>query len=91
MGPEPLYRQVADILRSRIESGRYPVRRALPSGPKLAEEFGVSWPTIRSALGVLKGEGLVQGVKGKGVYVMAREQVGQTPLPSGDDPGQPGG
>jgi GntR family transcriptional regulator len=63
----PLYVQLADLLRKRIESGKLTGR--LPSVKTLTEEHGVSHVTAEKALAVLKEEGLVQSVIGKGYYV----------------------
>lgn len=72
----PLYVQLANVLRERIRSGEIPVGRRLPSQSELeAETDGmVSRRTIKSALEVLVDEGLVQGVQGKGVFVVARPE-----------------
>ncbi|GAA3854401.1 hypothetical protein GCM10023084_05740 [Streptomyces lacrimifluminis] len=69
----PLYVQLANVLRDRIRSGEIPVGRRLPSQAELEVETGgtVSRRTIKSALEVLVEEGLVQGVQGKGVFVIA--------------------
>ncbi|MEV4865623.1 GntR family transcriptional regulator [Streptomyces ossamyceticus] len=69
----PLYVQLANVLRDRIRNGEIPVGRRLPSQSELEEETGgtVSRRTIKTALEVLAAEGLVQGVQGKGVFVIA--------------------
>ncbi|WP_030185588.1 GntR family transcriptional regulator [Streptomyces sp. NRRL S-813] len=69
----PLYVQLANVLRDRIRRGEIPVGRRLPSQSELETETGgvVSRRTIKSALEVLTDEGLVQGVQGKGVFVIA--------------------
>lgn len=69
----PLYVQLANVLRDRIRRGEIPVGRRLPSQAELEVETGgiVSRRTIKSALEVLADEGLVQGVQGKGVFVIA--------------------
>ncbi|WP_329471670.1 GntR family transcriptional regulator [Streptomyces sp. NBC_01723] len=69
----PLYVQLANVLRDRIRGGEIPVGRRLPSQSELEVETGgvVSRRTIKTALEVLAEEGLVQGVQGKGVYVIA--------------------
>ncbi|MGA5374255.1 GntR family transcriptional regulator [Streptomyces griseoincarnatus] len=69
----PLYVQLANVLRERIRSGEIPVGRRLPSQAEREVETGgaVSRRTIKTALEVLVAEGLVQGVQGKGVYVIA--------------------
>lgn len=65
--PEPLYEQLAAILRARIADGTY--ERRLPSGPALASEFEVAVPTVQRALGLLKDEDLIVAVKGRGTFV----------------------
>ncbi|RMB79956.1 GntR family transcriptional regulator [Streptomyces shenzhenensis] len=74
----PLYVQLANVLRERIRNGEVPVGRRLPSQAELEEETGgtVSRRTIKSALELLADEGLVQGVQGKGVFVMALPPAG---------------
>ena len=69
----PMYVQLANVLRDRIRRGEIPVGRRLPSQSELEAETGgaVSRRTLKSALEVLADEGLVQGVQGKGVFVIA--------------------
>lgn len=66
---EPPYLQVANLLRRAIQAGEYRPGEALPSGPKLAERFGVSRVTVQQSMKVLKAEGLVVGRSGSGVFV----------------------
>jgi len=65
--PEPLYRQVAGILRGHIESGTVTAR--LPSLKTIAQEYGVSHITAEKAIALLRDEGLVVVVIGRGAYV----------------------
>ena len=62
----PLYLQLATMLRNQIESGKISGR--LPSLKSLSQEHQVSHITAEKALTVLKEEGLVQAVIGKGYY-----------------------
>jgi len=71
-GPDPVYVQLAAILRARIGSGELPHGRALPSRERLAAEFGVSRGTCEKALAILREEGLVKTSFGRGVYVTKR-------------------
>jgi DNA-binding GntR family transcriptional regulator len=71
-GMDPLYQQVAAVLRARIESGDLPPGRALPSETQLMGEFGVSRITARHAVRLLADEGLVKVVQGRGVFVLPR-------------------
>ena len=72
-GPIPPYRQVADAIRARIESGEIPPGRRIPSLVELEAEFEVARDTLRKAIQVLKDEKLVETVPGLGVFVVERE------------------
>jgi GntR family transcriptional regulator len=41
----------------------------LPSQMQMAEEIGVSPKTIEKALDILKAEGLIYGIPGRGTFV----------------------
>jgi GntR family transcriptional regulator len=73
LGPDPIYLQIAAVLRARIKDGTYPPQRTIASEPGIAEEFGVSRKTARAAITVLREEGLVRTVKGKGSFVVGPE------------------
>ncbi|UPT94600.1 FadR family transcriptional regulator [Bradyrhizobium barranii subsp. apii] len=64
-----LYRQVADQLRSLIDSGEYAVGSRLPTERELAEQLRISRPTVREALIALEVEGRVRIRVGSGIYV----------------------
>lgn len=64
---EPLYRQVAGMLRARIASGEITSR--LPSLKTIAQEYEVSHITAEKAVGLLRDEGLIVVVVGRGTYV----------------------
>ena len=59
-----VYEQVADQLRELILHGGFADGDKLPSETQLAADFGVSRTTIREALRVLVGQGLVRTIKG---------------------------
>lgn len=64
----PKYYQVEQLLRRRIaemDSGQ-----ALPSEPDLAKEYAVSRSTVRTAIEVLAGEGLLLRLQGRGTFVV---------------------
>lgn len=65
----PPYLQAADFLRTGIVVGEYGPGSRLPSARLLQELFGVSSSTVQNALRVLKQEGLVYSVLGRGSYV----------------------
>jgi GntR family transcriptional regulator len=61
--------RVAATLRDQISSGRLAPATVLPSERLLMEDYGVSRNTIRRAIEMLRSEGLVQSIQGKGVFV----------------------
>ena len=68
----PIYLQLAAILRSQIQRGEIPVDRALPSVKVLVQTYGVAQGTAEKAVRVLRDEGLVHTVIGRGVFVTKR-------------------
>jgi GntR family transcriptional regulator len=67
--PIPPYLQLAAIIRDKVTSGELPRGSRLPSILEMSGEYHVSVPTVRKALAVLKGEGLVTGVGGYGTFI----------------------
>ena len=63
------YHQIADELRSRVQSGEYGPGRVLPSESELSHEFGVSRVTVRKALDILRDDGLINARQGFGWFV----------------------
>ncbi|MGH3188664.1 MAG: GntR family transcriptional regulator [Streptosporangiaceae bacterium] len=63
------YRQIAAILRGRIESGEYAPGQRLPGINDLVQEYGVAHLTANKALRVLVAEGLAELSRGRGFYV----------------------
>ena len=68
----PVYKQLREVVRSKIEDGEYAPGTAIPSENALAETYGINRLTVRNAIDALVNEGLLKRVKGKGVYVMAK-------------------
>jgi DNA-binding GntR family transcriptional regulator len=73
-GPVPLYQQIADILRERIQAGRYPPGTPVPSIERIRQEIGVTIKTIRRGISVLTAEGYVVIVAGKGTFVTSQDR-----------------
>ncbi|MCM2431069.1 GntR family transcriptional regulator [Streptomyces sp. RKAG337] len=65
----PPYLQAAEVLRTAIRLGEYAPGSLLPSARVLQARFGVASSTVQNALRVLKREGLVYSVVGRGSYV----------------------
>lgn len=78
IAPTSAYEQVAARLRQRIRLGLLPVGERLPPERHLAEQLGVSRVTLRDALGILQGEGLIDRRRGAGGGAVI---VGRRPSP----------
>lgn len=65
----PKYRQIADHLRAGILDGTYPAGQPLPSEESVANDFGVTRPTVRQAIAELRANGLVEVLMGRGMFV----------------------
>ena len=73
-GYDTAYEVVAARLERRIRRGEFPWHTPLPSEPALAEWYGVSRTTVRSAIGLLVGKSMVEKRSGKGTYVTWRAE-----------------
>ncbi|MEV7507844.1 GntR family transcriptional regulator [Streptomyces sp. NPDC091201] len=60
---------IAEDLRQQISSGHFKPGERLPSETQLANRYTVSTSTLRSALALLQGEGLVEKIHGNGNFV----------------------
>jgi DNA-binding GntR family transcriptional regulator len=65
---EPLYLQLAGILRAQIEAGE--IERRVPSVKTLTQQYGVGQGTAERALAVLREEGLIRSRMGRGHFVV---------------------
>jgi GntR family transcriptional regulator len=77
-GDVTIYLQLAAILRGQIERGELAPRRPLPSINRLAQQYGVARGTVEKAVQVLRDEGLVRTVIGRGVYVVPQDSSGRS-------------
>lgn len=67
------YDAIYHDIRDSIEEGAYPFQSFLPSENDLTQAFSCSHNTLRRALGLLREQGYVQPVHGKGVRVVYQE------------------
>jgi GntR family transcriptional regulator len=72
------YGRIVNDLREGVLSGRLEPDSQLPSENELAAEYQVSRPTVRRALAVLRGEGLIVTKQGRGAFVRPAGQIGIT-------------
>lgn len=67
----PIWKEIANALRSDLAEGRYGPGDRLPTEAALADRFGVNRHTVRHGLSVLVEEGLVRTRRGAGAFVAA--------------------
>lgn len=73
-GVIPLYYQIAQTLRSQIQSQEYKARDMLPTEEEMIRTFRVSRTTVRQAFQMLLIEGLIYRIAGKGTFVSSGSQ-----------------
>jgi GntR family transcriptional regulator len=66
-GAEHAYVQVASDVERRIAAGE--IKMKLPAERALAEEYGVSYVTVRHAMQVLRERGVIITAHGRGTFV----------------------
>lgn len=68
--------QIAQQLRAAMINGSLTPGDRLPSEPELAEGFGVSRPTVREAMRILRGQGVLETSRGsKGGHFIQNPQA----------------
>jgi len=65
----PKYERVATALRDQIRTGKLRPGDQLPTTQGLIDTYAVSYGSVRTALLILKAEGLIEGRQGEGVFV----------------------
>ncbi len=71
--PDPLYRQIAEDLRQKIESGEIGHQGTpLPTETELQEVYGASRNTVREAVRWLVSRGLIETRPGQGTFVVKK-------------------
>ncbi len=79
-GDVPLYLQIAALLRQRIFDGYWKPKDRLPTLEQLMSEFKVARATVRQAISLLYGEGLIERQRGRGTFVRERQKLPQVVL-----------
>ncbi|MCF6369465.1 FadR/GntR family transcriptional regulator [Rhizobium halophilum] len=72
--PRRLYQQIADQIRALIQGGHFAPGARLPAERDLAQQLGVSRPSLREALIALEIEGSVEIRMGSGIYITAEPE-----------------
>lgn len=87
--PRRLYQQVADQIRATIQAKGLKKGARLPSERDLAQELGVSRPSLREALIALEIEGTVEIRGGSGIYLAAEApRTPDIPVILGESPSE---
>ncbi|WP_409276336.1 GntR family transcriptional regulator [Neobacillus sp. SCS-31] len=68
-GSDPLYKQIAEFIRQKVDDGEWGVGFQIPPEKKLCEQFNVSRITVVKALERLVEEGILYREQGKGTFV----------------------
>jgi len=76
----PVYRRIADAIRSRIAAGELAPGERLPPIRKLATALGVNRDTVALAYETLAAEGRLESTVGRGTFVLP--PVSEAPAPA---------
>jgi GntR family transcriptional regulator len=77
---DPMYRQIADDLRAKIEAGEFAPGSQLPTEIELRDMYDASRNTVRDSIKWLITRGLVETRPGQGTFVVERIQPFVTTL-----------
>ena len=72
MAADPMYRQIAEDLRSKIEAGELARGTQLPTEIELRDQYDASRNTVRDAIKWLITRGLVETHPGQGTFVVEK-------------------
>lgn len=81
----PLYQQIANALRAKIESGELQSGDQLPTEAEISKTYNVSRITSKRALTELENEKLIYRIQGKGSFVSTLQPPRQASSGSGKD------
>jgi GntR family transcriptional regulator len=70
----PMYLQLREIIRTKIEDGEFLPGTAIPTEHELAKMYGINRLTVRNGISSLVNEGLLKRIQGKGVYVLGEKR-----------------
>ena len=81
---EPVYVQIARLIRDQIIRGELPVGTQIPSGNEIQQSKGVTRVTYQHAVDRLRDAGLVATRPGRGTFVVAVPVMQEIDLAPGD-------
>ncbi|MFC4608797.1 GntR family transcriptional regulator [Streptomyces maoxianensis] len=73
--PMPIYKQVARVIRARIESGELQPKDPIPSESKMVADYGIARDTARQAIALLRSEGWVITLPQRGTFVAKQPEA----------------
>jgi len=80
--PDPLrliYVQVAEHIAARIHGGELAGGQRMPPERDVAAEYGVAYNTIRKSMELLREQGLIVTMHGRGTFVVPENQRPRQP------------
>ncbi|AUJ31449.1 MAG: GntR family transcriptional regulator [Liquorilactobacillus nagelii] len=73
MTSSPIYIQIHNDIKRKIESGKWKIGQRIPAERKLATDYGVSRMTLRQAVQTLVDEGILERRVGSGTFVASQK------------------
>lgn len=68
-GPVPIYKQVAELIHARIESGELKPGEPVPSEAQLEADYEIARTTARRVARELREQGVAYTIQGEGTFV----------------------
>lgn len=75
--PELLRDQLVSLIKAELRSGKLAPRTKLTPSIQMADELGVSRSTVTEAMGLLREEGLVRFVPGRGIFTAEPDVIAE--------------
>ncbi|MEA3355921.1 MAG: extracellular solute-binding protein [Candidatus Bipolaricaulota bacterium] len=78
--PLPIYHQLKEIIKAKIERGEFAPGERIPTEYELCEAHGISRTPVRQALTELVNEGLLLRLRGRGTFVNGYSYLNVRPV-----------
>lgn len=76
---QPKYHHISEQLLTRLNKGEWQAGERLPGEVQIAEEYGVSYMTVRNAISELVKDAKLRRVRGRGTYAVPNENPDTRP------------